>query len=740
VLLEITHAFAYNPRDSHLVIMKKLSIKLKCCYGINVLDTELDFSEYGTYAIYAPNGVMKTSFAKTFKDLSNGITPKDLVFPERITEATIKDENGKEITPNEIFVIEPYNEDFNSDKLSTLLVTKELKDEYDEAYRELEKGKKDFITKLRNVSQSTDCETEFISAFKNTDEVNFFELLLFVSKLLEKDQKKYTFKYNDIFDKKGNVEKFLNKHKDSLDLYLKNYVSLISKSSFFKKSKNTFGTYQASEILKSISDNSFFEAGHMLELTDRTKIDSAEKFKSVLEEELKKVVSDKGLKKVFEIVDKALGFNVELRAFKAIIEHDNLLLIELANYNEFKQKVWLGYLDILKFDFDYLLSLYESRKKLLDDIINKAKEQETEWEISIKEFNQRFIDLPFQLTIKNKADVILKINTPTVEFIFKDSGEEKIIERDELLSVLSQGERRALYLLNIIFEIQARKKSDQKTLFIIDDIADSFDYKNKYAIIQYLKDISENKLFYQIIFTHNFDFFRTLESRDIVAYSNCFFTYKSDVEIFLKRANGIKNPFINDWKKNLNEDKKLIASIPFIRNIIEYTKGEVNENFKKLTSLLHWKQDSETILIGDLKLIFENTIEYIIFPSTDTEMRVIDKIFQEAEASLTTEEGINLENKIVLSIAIRLKAEKFMIEMINDTSFINSITKNQTVKLTNEYKNLYSNNTSVIKLLDQVNLMTPENIHINSFMYEPILDLGDVHLKALYSKLLYLEI
>src|SRR5690606_1088224 len=34
-------------------------------------------------------------------------------------------------------------------------------------------------------------------------------------------------------------------------------------------------------------------------------------------------------------------------------------------------------------------------------------------------------------------------------------------------------------------------------------------------------------------------------------------------------------------------------------------------------------------------------------------------------------------------------------------------------------------------LLEQVNLMTPENIHINSFMYEPILDMSNQHLKSL---------
>jgi hypothetical protein len=30
--------------------------------------------------------------------------------------------------------------------------------------------------------------------------------------------------------------------------------------------------------------------------------------------------------------------------------------------------------------------------------------------------------------------------------------------------------------------------------------------------------------------------------------------------------------------------------------------------------------------------------------------------------------------------------------------------------------------------------MTPENIHLNSFMYEPILDMGIVELENLYDK------
>ena len=34
--------------------------------------------------------------------------------------------------------------------------------------------------------------------------------------------------------------------------------------------------------------------------------------------------------------------------------------------------------------------------------------------------------------------------------------------------------------------------------------------------------------------------------------------------------------------------------------------------------------------------------------------------------------------------------------------------------------------------------MTPENIHLNSFMYEPILDMSDSHLRALYKEVVAL--
>jgi len=102
-----------------------------------------------------------------------------------------------------------------------------------------------------------------------------------------------------------------------------------------------------------------------------------------------------------------------------------------------------------------------------------------------------------------------------------------------------------------MFEVEVRNKNNQDTIFIIDDIADSFDYKNKYAIIEYLKYISSIPYFRQIILTHNFDFYRTLHVRNIVPYNMCLLGIKNQSCIKLVKADFIRNPFVGNWKDNL---------------------------------------------------------------------------------------------------------------------------------------------------------------------------------------------
>lgn len=60
---------------------------------------------------------------------------------------------------------------------------------------------------------------------------------------------------------------------------------------------------------------------------------------------------------------------------------------------------------------------------------------------------------------------------------------------------------------------------------------------------------------------------------------------------------------------------------------------------------------------------------------------------------------------------------------------------NQTRYLFDKYKDNFWLADEKWKLLKRVVLISPENIHLNSFMYEPILDMSEVELKSLYCDL-----
>lgn len=135
-------------------------------------------------------------------------------------------------------------------------------------------------------------------------------------------------------------------------------------------------------------------------------------------------------------------------------------------------------------------------------------------------------------------------------------------------------------------------------------------------------------------------------------------------ELRLEQAAGIRNVFVKDWKPNFyNDIKKQIASLAFMRNIIEHTKGEQDPDYLKLTSLLHWKHDTESIKVDEVDAIFNSFFKQK-GASQDPKEPAFGLINKAAEGCLVADDGVNFENKIVLAIATRLAAEKYMIAKI----------------------------------------------------------------------------
>lgn len=721
--------------------MTTIDVQIQNCFGIGKLDHKFEFGQLNTnsFLIYAPNGTMKTSFARTMDLISKNDAksmPGDRVYGSRATIHNVM-VDGSPIAIDSILVVNAEDNSYDtSTKISSFIASKELKKEYDKIYTDLEDKKTEYIKKLKQVSQSTDCETEFISAYSQKPKDTFFELLLAISKSILAKPDKYDFRYNDIFDKKGNVKKFLDKNQPLLSHYINNYNELLNKSKFFKSSNNSFGTLQANELLKSTEDNSYFEAGHKFILSDNAEIKSAGELKQLLQKEITNIVNDEKLKKSFEEVDKSIGANAELRAFKKAIEKDNLLLVEFDKYDDFRKKLWLNYISSLEKETLELANFYEGKKADIDSIIKEAKKEFAIWEQIVKTFNERFY-VPFNIKLVNQEDVVLREETANLEFDYQDSTDAPVRQdKNSLLSILSKGEQRAFYILQLLFDVESRRQLNQKTLLILDDIADSFDYKNKYAIIEYIKELHNTPIFRLIILTHNFDFYRTVASRITLSWKAAFMATKSGKrEIALNEGKYRKDVF-SYFKQHVSNEKIFVSIIPFLRNLIEYAEDSNCVSYKLLTSCLHIKADTNSIKCIDILNLIHRT-----FPSTASQniafgAKPIKDLIYETADSIAKENPINeilLENKIGLSIAIRLTAEEYMFKKIpNATSLV--INSNQTSELLRHFKQT-ATDLPTLSTLERVNLMTPENIHVNAFMYEPIIDISVLHLVTLYKDL-----
>lgn len=715
--------------------MKKLHIDLEHCYGIKALNKEFDFSDKSTFAIYAPNGAMKSSFAQTFKDISESKPSKDRIFPTRKNKRKVTDEAGTELVPDDVLVIAPYDEVFgHTEKTSTLLVNAKLRAEYEKLQIDIDAAEDKFLKALKKQSGSKkDLAEEISSTFTNDNDLPKALIRIREEIASLKDPIFADVEYDTLFDEKVIAFLKTKDFKTAIEDYVCKYNELLASSTYFKK--GTFTYYNASTIAKNLADNGFFDAKHTVSLNAGTKVEitSRKQLEELIAKEKEGISNDADLRKKFEEIDTLLKKNVSMKSFETYLSQHENLLPKLSNMDSFRDELWLSYIKANEDLYKDLLEKIESAAKRKKEIQDEAAKERTQWHRVIEIFNDRFF-VPFELQAENQISVVLGAE-PILKlgFTFDDGGGQTSVEQKTLLESLSTGEKKAFYILNVIFEIEARRHAGSASLVIVDDIADSFDYKNKYAIIAYLKEIAEETNFKQIILTHNFDFFRTIQSR-FVSYKKCLMAMKTSTGLVLEQATGIINPFNKDWKDHFFDDlKKRIACIPFMRNIAEYTRSETDADYLKLTSLLHWRPDTSTFSEGDLDSIF-NALFNGTGASPTPAACVVDSIFSQADHCRTEPESINFENKIVLSIAIRLKTEKFMVEKIADPGFLAMIKGNQTPALFKKYKTLTPPNRDANAIIEKVILMTPENIHLNSFMYEPILDMSDDHLRKLYAE------
>ena len=721
--------------------MDQLKIKLENCYGIQSLGHEFDFSIGSNpakpiakaYAIYAPNGLMKSSLAKTFEALSKGEVPKEERYQR--TSTFVVESDGVAVAKEAIYVLKA-EIDISSDTpaITDVLVNPENKARYDELLVELDKLKNKLIASLQKASKvkKGDIEQTVLNDWSDTDFPTCIQKIKATS--IEEDLS--PFEYSTIFDPKAlevlKSKEFIARASEFNERYqeLFDQVGTIYKKGVFNptKAETSFGT---------LEKQGFFAGGHRIHFQgEATSIDKTE-LNQKLQVIHARIDGDETLKKLRA----SLAKNAQTQALTDLIEglsstQVDFLLEKLkpGHQTKFRKDLWAYYIKENTDAIAYLES-YGISKEEIGRIEAAAAQAAPRWTKAVELFNDRFVDMPFTLSVANQAQAALGKEKARLRFMFSDGIDSVEWSRSEI-KTLSQGEKRALYLLNFIFEVEARIIANQETLFIIDDVADSFDYKNKHAIVQYLKDLGNSEIFHQIILTHNFDFFRSL-ANSFVSYSRCQMANKNANAITIEKTEGIKNYFIGKWKNNVaNNDCILCATIPFTRNLIEYTKGERDVDYLKLTSLLHWKVDTEQITVGNYLEIYNRL--FGTAHGTNNTQALNPLLITKAEeiCSRGTYEGLNLEDKVLLSMAIRLQSEVFVTNRLraikNDENYWCQ-SKNQFGSLMKEYTSL-APSAPEIRIMEKVSITVSSSIHLNSFMYEPILDLTIEHLVDLYQK------
>ena len=727
--------------------MNKLNIELTNCFGIDSLKHEFDFGKGNTFSIYARNGLMKTSFAKTFQLIQQGKKENisDAIFGE--PGSAIVQIDGQDIEKKQVFVVKSYESSYESDISSLLIkgdIQTQLKDVFKVRTKLLKALEKDSGLKIKRTSLGKtvyELEPTIVKDFDfNEKDIlsNLMELASYEPEI-ECSDIPYSVIFDDTILKKIKDTKFQEGIRDFITSSDEIY------SSFEYLEKGNLTLPKLKDLKKSLVKDAFFVKQNKVILSGQDAITNSEALEQHISNIETKIQQTPAYKAIENLLNDSKGI-----VLKDIIETNPEIIgfLALDKLQTLKKCLWGSYIRHNSILFEELCDKYNDFSEAIDAL----EIDDTPWKKALDIFNQRFT-VPFMMNVVNLKGAIIGESVPQVEFSFKKGDTVKTIDRSKLekLDTLSQGEKRALYLLNIIFDIEQIKNTGEETLLVIDDIADSFDYKNKYAIIEYLYELAQVSNIYMLILTHNFDFYRTVASRLSVNRSNRLIADYSNDVLKLEVEYYQDKPFKN-WKNNPKE-KDIFALLPFVRNLIEYGVDQnishTGEDFLFLTSLLHEKQDSRRITFGDIEPLYKHYAGVTQFDaSVGTDVVVLSKLYSVCDDITTSD--TKLENKIVLSIGIRHKAEEYIIQQIHNytgqlswrknkqnyrgtnVEFMNFVqnNRNQTRELFNGYKQF--GDADKIKILNEVNIMTPEHIHVNSFMYEPILDMDIVELHRLY--------
>ncbi|GAA5414393.1 hypothetical protein [Ureaplasma ceti] len=511
--------------------MKSLEISFKKCFGINKLNYNFNFSKNvndkddgsinNSVIIYAKNGIMKTSFTKTFKLLSENIqkfnrflttisnlnNERALKNVKKYINIGIKDNifylNGEcdlkvdnlDLQQsvqklNSICVIKSFDTEYKTNSLIYLLVNEGIKGKINSLVKNktmvlqrllylYEYERLSRFLKYKIDKHIDELETKIIEDFNLNNSKEIFAYLDVIDNYLKSDffiKNKLDFydaKYKDIFNLR--VIKFIEDpiFKDNISEFINDVDNIYNKYPFLCKGKLTLNALK--KIKDNLKSNYFFEKNNRICLNNYVKkynlnkLDN-KKFRSKYDElfsinELENIISEiedeikktKFMSKI-EKISSRIGEDI-LEKFKNIIIQ-NTKIIDFLNNNstsELKKMFWASHL-YENDEFKNFLSEY----KKLSKIIKNTNHNITIWEEALDVFKQRF-SVPFNMEISNKQDIVIGTSSlPKVTFKFEEKigGKFQNLSHEEVVKAdtLSQGEKKSFIFTSNNFWYRKIKK------------------------------------------------------------------------------------------------------------------------------------------------------------------------------------------------------------------------------------------------------------------------------------------
>lgn len=740
---------------------KVIKVHIENSYGIIDFSHDFEFDDKSRfYGLYAQNGTMKSSFAKTLNNYSKGEDVSDRLFkiPGKCSVDGIDKEN--------ILSYPSFDGRVEiCDEAASLVANDAAKKSYDEALKEVSSAYEKFANQLTamtktSYAQDTDIVAKMCRSFvseKNVETITVSNVITLLKSILP-EIKTGNILFCDVSHNlfvSSNFSKFIvnKKYSGFFKELAEAYDKFRASPTYYR---NGFDASSAHKLIKAIGDAKYFDAEHVVALKNKEgEIEKPISSKKGLEDHLKtdldRIIDEHpSLKSPLDqlIKDFSVGTNGDVRRiFEDGSKRD--LLLFMGNEDRFYKNMWYGYLRGCIEEIEALLQTHDEASEKITKALEEAEKCESEWEDVVDIFNDRFSDLPYKIVITNKKDAIVnELITPVFEVRYQNPRNpalpysERPDEYNRLQTMgqtLSNGERKALFLLNIIFQLRNKLKNGQEILVVFDDIVESFDYKNKYAFFEYLQELSnDNTQLFTIVLTHNFDFFRLVYDKIYPNNKDQFKIITRQKDAKLAIADMFNPRVFGDTKKIGATDKAAwIAMIPFTRNLVEFREGSHDNDYKDLTKGLHVMADSLTVLGAKQTIARHANISSSPFDDTkDVHAAIIETAQEIAD---NPNDDFDLHKNIALAIGTRLLIERYVITQISDQEYRNALAKenDQTRELLKRYKNNSADpkKNDNVKHFNKAAMMVDSSIHLNSFMYEPLIDMGTWELKAMYNKI-----